>query len=88
MSLVSLENVHKSFGTLEVLSGVSLSVEKGEALAVIGRSGSGKSTMLRCINGLEKIQSGRIVVDGTTVSDTGKKLTLPGHPASMRGRAR
>jgi polar amino acid transport system ATP-binding protein len=74
MSLVSLENVHKSFGTLEVLSGVSLSVEKGEAVAVIGRSGSGKSTMLRCINGLEKIQSGRIVVDGTTVSESGADL--------------
>ncbi|MDE2363363.1 MAG: amino acid ABC transporter ATP-binding protein [Hyphomicrobiales bacterium] len=64
MPVVALENVTKSFGALTVLDGVSLAVEPGQVVAVIGRSGSGKSTMLRCINGLEQIQSGRIEVAG------------------------
>jgi polar amino acid transport system ATP-binding protein len=68
MPLVELSDVHKRFGPLEVLKGVSLSLEQGEIVAVIGRSGSGKSTMLRCVNGLEKVQSGRIVVDGIEVT--------------------
>ncbi|MDB5911510.1 MAG: phosphate transporter ATP-binding protein, partial [Ramlibacter sp.] len=50
MSIIQLENVHKSFGALKVLDGVSFSVNKGEVFAVIGRSGSGKSTALRCID--------------------------------------
>ena len=57
---VRLEDVHKSFGANEVLRGVSFEVATGEVVAIIGRSGSGKSTALRCINRLEKIQSGRI----------------------------
>ena len=64
MPLVELDDVHKRFGPIEVLKGISLDVGKGEIVAVIGRSGSGKSTMLRCINGLEKVQAGRVVVDG------------------------
>lgn len=68
MSLVSLENVVKRFGALEVLKGVSLKVNKGEIVAVIGRSGSGKSTMLRCINALEPVQEGKITVDGIEVT--------------------
>jgi polar amino acid transport system ATP-binding protein len=64
MPVVALENVTKAFGALTVLDGVSLAVEEGQVVAVIGRSGSGKSTMLRCINGLEQIQSGRIEVAG------------------------
>ena len=68
MSLVEITDIHKSFGTVEVLKGVSLRVEKGEIVAVIGRSGSGKSTMLRCVNGLERVQSGRISVDGMEVT--------------------
>lgn len=71
MSLVSLENVVKRFGALEVLKGVSLEVDKGEIIAVIGRSGSGKSTMLRCINALEPVQAGRIMVDGIEVTAPG-----------------
>ena len=69
MSLVELQNVVKRFGTNTVLDGVSLTVEPGEIIAIIGRSGSGKSTMLRCINGLEPIQGGRIVFDGQTLND-------------------
>ncbi|MBC5782324.1 amino acid ABC transporter ATP-binding protein [Ramlibacter sp. USB13] len=69
MSVIQLENVHKSFGALKVLDGVSFSVGKGEVFAIIGRSGSGKSTALRCIDRLEKIDQGRIRVCGHEVSD-------------------
>jgi polar amino acid transport system permease protein len=64
-----LDNVHKSFGALKVLDGVSFSVNKGEVFAIIGRSGSGKSTALRCIDRLESIDQGRIQVCGHEVSD-------------------
>ena len=74
MSLVELRNVSKSYGPLKVLDQVSLSVNKGEVIAVIGRSGSGKSTMLRCINGLEPIQGGEIIVDGQKVNDPNTDL--------------
>jgi polar amino acid transport system ATP-binding protein len=67
MSLVSIRDVRKSFGELEVLKGVSLEVEKGATVAIIGRSGSGKSTLLRCINGLETYQSGTILADDIEV---------------------
>lgn len=65
--MIEIEDVRKSFGSLEVLKGVSMTVETGEVVSVIGGSGSGKSTMLMCINGLEPIDSGRILVDGTEV---------------------
>ena len=74
MSLVELHNVVKRFGANTVLDRVSLTVEAGEIIAVIGRSGSGKSTMLRCINGLEPIQEGRIVFDGETVNNPATNL--------------
>ena len=67
--IVSLKEVHKSFGTLKVLDGVSFSVERGEVLAIIGRSGSGKSTALRCIDRFEKIDSGEIRVCDHRVDD-------------------
>ena len=76
MSLVELRDVHKRFGEVEVLKGVSTGLEKGEIVAVIGRSGSGKSTMLRCVNGLEQVQAGRIVVDGIEVTAPGADLNL------------
>lgn len=72
--MISIENVCKSFGSLEVLTGIDLEVHKGEVLSLIGPSGSGKSTLLQCINGLEPIQGGRIVVDDTVVHD--KKTDL------------
>jgi len=74
MSLVELINVVKRYGTHTVLNGVSLKVEKGEIIAIIGRSGSGKSTMLRCVNGLEPIQGGTVAFDGTVVNDPGTDL--------------
>ena len=74
MSLVELIDVVKRYGTHTVLNGVSLKVEKGEIIAIIGRSGSGKSTMLRCVNGLEPIQGGTVAFDGTVVNDPGTDL--------------
>src|SRR3954452_14964225 len=60
--VVSLKDVQKSFGPLKVLDGVSFTVERGQVLALIGRSGSGKSTALRCIDRFEKVDSGEIIV--------------------------
>jgi len=74
MSLVELNAVVKRYGANTVLDRVSLAVEPGEIIAVIGRSGSGKSTMLRCINGLEPIQEGRITFDGQVVNDPATDL--------------
>ena len=65
--MLRLENVHKWFGSLHVLKGVSCDVSRGQVTVIIGRSGSGKSTILRCINGLEPIQEGRISVEGELV---------------------
>jgi len=65
--MVKAEGVHKSFGRLEVLKGVSLDVQPGEVVCMIGASGSGKSTFLRCINHLERIDAGRLWVDGRLV---------------------
>jgi len=61
------EDVHKHFGRLEVLKGVSLDVEKGETVCIIGPSGSGKTTFIRCINHLEKVDGGRITVNGQLI---------------------
>jgi polar amino acid transport system ATP-binding protein len=65
--MVRAERVYKRFGRLEVLKGVSLEVQQGEVVCVLGPSGSGKSTFLRCINHLEKIDAGRLWVDGRLV---------------------
>ena len=67
--IVSIKEVHKSFGDLEVLKGISFDVMKGEVVCVIGPSGSGKSTLIRCINALNDIQSGSITVEGIEVND-------------------
>ena len=72
--MIEIDNVHKSFGDLEVIKGVSLTVNKGEVVSIIGGSGSGKSTLLMCINGLEPIQKGSIRVDGTEVHAPGTDL--------------
>ncbi|NCF35230.1 MAG: ATP-binding cassette domain-containing protein [Gammaproteobacteria bacterium] len=67
--LVSIRDVHKSFGNLEVLKGVTLDVMKGEVICIIGPSGSGKSTLIRCVNALNTIDSGSIKVEGQEVHD-------------------
>ncbi|EBA07857.1 amino acid ABC transporter ATP-binding protein [Sagittula stellata] len=64
MSLIDVEHLRKSYGETEVLKGIELSVLQGEVVALIGRSGSGKSTFLRCLNGLEQINSGRVRILG------------------------
>ncbi|RWC30013.1 amino acid ABC transporter ATP-binding protein [Mesorhizobium sp.] len=65
--MIEIRNLTKSFGALEVLKGIDLTVEQGEVISIIGASGSGKSTLLYCINGLEPIQGGEIFVDGISV---------------------
>lgn len=67
--IISIKEVHKSFGDLEVLKGVSMDIMKGEVVCVIGPSGSGKSTLIRCINALNDIQAGSILVEGLEVND-------------------
>ncbi len=70
MPIVEIDNVHKRFGEVHALRGVSLAVDKGEVVVIIGPSGSGKSTLLRCINRLEEYDEGKIVVDGHRLDDT------------------
>src|SRR5947209_3465960 len=74
--MVKAEAVHKRFGRLEVLKGIDLEVKRGEVMCMLGPSGSGKSTFLRCINHLEKINAGRLTVDGELVGyrQAGDKL--------------
>ncbi|MHB1343881.1 MAG: amino acid ABC transporter ATP-binding protein [Thermoleophilia bacterium] len=68
--MIELQDVHKSYGHLEVLRGIDLRITKSEVVVVIGPSGSGKSTMLRCINALEPIQRGKIIIEGTDLTDS------------------
>ena len=74
--MVKAEGVRKSFGSLEVLKGIDLEVDRGQVCVLLGPSGSGKSTFLRCVNHLEKINSGRLYVDGHLVGyrEKGGKL--------------
>ncbi len=72
--IIVIENLHKHFGEVKALNGVSLTVERGKVVVVIGPSGSGKSTMLRCINHLEKPTSGSIWIDGEKLTGDQKQL--------------
>lgn len=65
---ISVRNLHKKFGALEVLKGVSLEARNGEVISILGSSGSGKSTMLRCLNMLETPTSGEITIAGETIA--------------------
>jgi polar amino acid transport system ATP-binding protein len=73
IKLLEIENLHKDYGNGPVLKGVSLDVHKGEVVVLIGPSGCGKSTFLRCMNGLEQIQSGEIRLDGKVITDNKTK---------------
>ena len=98
-AFVSLRDVHKSFGTVQVINGVSLDVARGQTICIIGPSGSGKSTLIRCINALVAVNSGSITVDGIEVNDPKqdkaevearahallKKVRLSGKEASYPG---
>lgn len=72
--MIEIRGLHKYFGELHVLKGIDLDVQKGEVLSIIGASGSGKSTLLYCINGLEPIAEGTVVVDGVDVHAKGTDL--------------
>src|SRR3954462_14303001 len=86
--MVRAESVHKSFGSLDVLKGVDLVVRSGEVCCVLGPSGSGKSTFLCCINHLEKLNAGRILVDGDLIGyrERGGKLHELGEKDVARQR--
>jgi len=73
--VVRLEDVHKSFGSNKVLSGIDLSVAPGEVLTIVGPSGSGKSTLLRCVNRLEPLDSGRIFLEGEEITRKGTDVS-------------
>ncbi len=66
--MITIKNIRKSFGDLEVLKGVNLSVEKGEIVAIVGKSGAGKTTLLQIIGTLDTPDSGSVIIDGTDVS--------------------
>ena len=88
--MVKAESVHKRFGRLEVLKGISVEVAPGNVMCLIGPSGSGKSTFLRCINHLEKIDRGRLWVDGELVGyrQVGNKLHELRESEIVRNRAK
>lgn len=65
--MIEVKNIHKSFGTLEVLKGVTLTVEKGEIVSIIGKSGAGKTTLLQIIGTLDKPNEGKVIIDGVDV---------------------
>lgn len=72
--MIEVIDLHKNFGDLEVLKGVNTKIEKGEVVCVIGASGSGKSTFLRCLNLLEEPTSGHIYIEGVSLRDLGKDI--------------
>ncbi|MBE0451424.1 MAG: amino acid ABC transporter ATP-binding protein [Clostridia bacterium] len=71
--MITINNIHKKFGNLEVLKGIDLNISQGEVVCVIGSSGSGKSTLLRCLNRLESVTSGTIYIDGKLAHDQTSK---------------
>ena len=81
MEMIKTVNLHKSFGDLHVLTGVNETIHKGEVVSIIGPSGGGKSTFLRCLNLLEKPEKGQIFFEGQEI--TGKKVDIDKHRQKM-----
>ncbi len=81
MEMIKTVDLHKSFGDLHVLTGVNQTIHKGEVVSIIGPSGGGKSTFLRCLNLLEKPETGQIYFDGVDI--TGKKVNVDAHRQKM-----
>lgn len=71
--MINVENIHKSFGSLEVLKGIDLTVQQGEFVAIMGKSGAGKTTLLQIIGSLDRPDSGRVVIDGTDIFTLGER---------------
>lgn len=74
--LIKVDNLHKSFGEVEVLKGINAEIHKGDVIVVIGASGSGKSTFLRCLNKLEEPTGGKIFFEGTDITDPHININL------------
>ena len=74
MAFLQVENIQKAFGATEVLKGIDFTLEEGEVLSIIGSSGNGKTTLLRCLNFLERADQGRILVDGEVIFDATVKM--------------
>ncbi|MTH64120.1 amino acid ABC transporter ATP-binding protein [Paracoccus shanxieyensis] len=81
--LLQIESLHKSFGPAEVLKGLDLTVNKGERIAILGSSGSGKSTFLRCINFMEVPTSGRVILDGQPIGTPDRRGRLTVREAQL-----
>ena len=81
--MIKIIDLHKSFGSQEVLKGISLDISQGEVVVIIGSSGSGKSTLLRCINRLESLTSGKIIVDNMDITDPKTDINLVRSEAGM-----
>ena len=81
--LIEVRDLHKSFGTLEVLKGIDENIYKGEVVVVIGPSGSGKSTFLRCLNRLEEPTSGHIIFEGADITDSKTDINKLGQKMGM-----
>lgn len=84
MEIISLENVVKSFGSLEVLKGISFNLNEGEVLSIIGPSGSGKSTLLRCLTQLEQVDAGSITVCGQHMVTTKENKAVYANKQELR----
>lgn len=81
--MIEVRDIHKSYGPVEVIRGISFDVEPGEVVCIIGPSGSGKSTILRCLNGLETYQKGEIRIDGQRVDPEDKSIKAIRQRVSM-----
>lgn len=81
--MISIQNLYKNFGDIEVLKGVNIEVQQGEVVVIIGPSGSGKSTVLRCINRLEEPSSGTVIVDGDDIMDKDTDINMIRTEATM-----
>ena len=74
--MIKVYDLHKSYGKLKVLKGITTGISRGEVVVVIGASGSGKSTFLRCLNLLEVPQRGKIIIDGVNITDRNVNINL------------
>jgi len=84
MALLEIKNLSKSFGSTHVLKDINLNVEEGDVIAIIGSSGNGKTTLLRCLNFLEIPEEGKITVDGTVLFDSSKNVDAKGRPTPVK----